>query len=181
VVGDWEGHSLPSFPVFISPRATVAPPPPLRRSFLPAEGGVTRGKSVRYQPVIGPPSRRPDARMPVDNHAEVGQLLKRARALAWRRDGVVNRIDLDEWVMREYPSEQELPQLRFVDLYYGDMPPNNAMPATALKESISQDIARVQEILRTNYPPCAPLRGLLKTLDGAAASLNRWQREARLR
>lgn len=179
VAGEWEGHSLPSLPVFISPGATVAPPPPLRRRLLPAEGSASLGKSVRYQPILGPASRRPDARMPVDSHAEVGQLLKRARALAWRRDGVANRIDrvrheLDEWVALEYPSEQELPQLRFLDLYYGDMPPDSKASTSAVKESVSHDIARAQEVLRNSYPPCAPLRGLLKTLEGAAASLNRW-------
>jgi hypothetical protein len=90
VTENWNGHSDPEAKNFVSPAAKskqdVAPAaPPSNRKPGPR---VT----VSYHLFPGRERRRPDARMPIEVHAEIGRLLKSVLAQTRGRRGVQSRI-----------------------------------------------------------------------------------------
>lgn len=175
----WSGESAPISPYFVSPGAAAKqasrkdPPPMVRDS--------TKGQrnSVGYARTFVGPQRRPNGRMPVDAHAEVGGLLKSVLIATDRRKGVCNRInkvrdELDEWCQREY-GPQELPSERFFDLYYHNDAPSSARSISEAERAVHiASLAKVKKVLAEHYPDCPPLRSMLSRLDAATTSLERW-------
>ena len=165
----WTGESAPYAPIFLSPervasgRTKRARPKPLYR-------GLVRRNAIVYGHALLGGSWRPNGRMPLDGHREAGNLLKellehggfRSRAHA-RLNHV--RSELDEWVQREYTSEEELPNKEFHNLYYHEF----AVSGRGTREAI----ARVDDLLRTHYPDCAPRRDVLRCLATACKNLDR--------
>lgn len=120
---------------------------------------------------------RPNARMPVEAHQEVGGLLKSVLVAAERRDGARTRVDrmrseLDEWVMREYTT-QELDQETFSDLYYHEH--DGGPPPPIDRQEMIGRLERAKAILAQHYPDCPPLDGVISQADRAIASLASWR------
>ncbi len=120
---------------------------------------------------------RPNARMPVAAHQEVGGLLKAVLVAAERRDGTRTRVDrirseLDEWVMREYTTA-ELDQETFSELYYHEHD-GEPQPPIDRQQMISR-LERAKTILLRHYPDCPPLDALIGRADKAIASLATWR------
>jgi hypothetical protein len=146
-------------------------------------GMANRRQRRRYSlaPVLSlvGPQRRPNGKMPIEAHAQVGELLKSVLVASHQRKGVCNRVngircELDEWTQREY-SQAELSNERFFDLYYHES-------GSTFSRSISTDerlrhvgnLEKVKHILAEHYPESTPLRALLKTIDGAIKSMQGW-------
>lgn len=181
VEATWDGESAPSTPFFFSPgtiaqnRATADQS--AAREPRTAANGPRR--TVGYVQTFVGPQRRPKGTMPIEAHTEVGKLLKSVLAVSYNRKGVYNRVDrvrgeLDEWVQREYSSE-ELPNEQFFDLYY-----HGSKSSAARKLSLEErefhigNLGQVKQILASHYPDCPPLRALLKALDAASNSMRTW-------
>lgn len=133
--------------------------------------------SIAYNMAFVGRRLRPDARMPVEAHQQVGALLKMVLVAATKRDGARTRIDrmrsdLDEWVQREY-SPRELDQEIFSDLYYheDDIDPRSPMS----RDEMILNIETVKSILTRHYPDCPPLDEVTGQADRAIASLRSWR------
>jgi len=181
---DWQGESAPRLPYFVSPGtiSKAETEAAAKEKAKQAPRGKTSGprRTVGYVWTMVGPQRRPNARMPVEAHAEVGGLLKSVLAVSYRRKGVYNRVDairseLDEWTQREYKRD-ELPDDEFFDLYYRDCPPPTDMRSLSAEERARhvESLIRVKTTLVKHYPDCAPLRAMLKRADAAIASLQTW-------
>jgi len=166
---DWTGESAPYSPLFLSPaRAQVGR---AKRGRPTAKYvGMVRRNAVVYGQVLLGGCWRPNAKMPIVAHKEVGDLLKellengglRSRAY-WRVENI--RSELDEWVQREYRTQEELSSEKFNRLYYNDWTPSQLLP--------SARIDRIEALLRKHYPDSVPLRGLLRCLVAARKDLAR--------
>ncbi|MBA8906463.1 DUF5623 domain-containing protein [Aminobacter ciceronei] len=138
--------------------------------------GVSRGptNSIEFQLLLGGRRRRPKAIMPVEDHAQVGRLLKEAlaaigrRAVAYKRVNAV-RSELDDWVQCEHDRKAMSDEV-FFGLYYRDL--GGPGHRTVADESGGQESLRqAKAILASRYPDCAPLRALFKKIDFAIAAL----------
>jgi len=175
----WTGVSSLMRPRFQSPgdkiKAAAPKPPPKPR------GKTGPRVTVGYHAMFDSRARRrPDARMPMEAHTEVGYLIKKVLAECWARAGVVKRLervrtDLDDWVQREY-GPGELPDAKFFDLYYrGDEHRGPRVPpGVAWKKTQLEHLQRVQSILKQHYPDCPPRRTLIASSDYAIKSLKAW-------
>jgi len=168
---DWDGESAPTLPVFFSPgriaqSAVKRPEPALPRR--PA----ARGKTASYVQAFVGPQRRPTGRMPIEAHAEIGQLIKWVLIVSKNRRGVYSRLDsvrseLDEWVARE-SSISELDQGTFFGLYFGEY--GFSYARSLMEPEKARHIAsffRVDDLLGLHYSDCVPLRLLKRTQTSA--------------
>ena len=176
----WNGESAPSTPIFFSP-GTIA------RNEAAAKLPATKTRKVARAPrstvgyvqtFVGP-QRRPNGRMPIEVHAQVGKLLKSVLATSYNRKGVYNRVngirsELDEWTQREY-NYDELPNEQFFELYYHES-------GSSFVRTLSPDeralhvgsLEQVKQILAQHYPDSPPLRALMKKLDASIGSMQTW-------
>ncbi len=174
----WDGESAPMMPFFVSPGA-IAKASAAKDKPKPPRKPSGQRNSVGYVRTFIGPQRRPNARMPIDAHAEVGRLLTSVLSATYYRKGVYNRIDavrseLDEWAQCEY-SHAELPNDQFFALYYNQS-------GSELSRSLSdaerarhiESLAYVKKRLSEHYPDCPPLRALLKKVDAGLKSLQSW-------
>ncbi len=126
------------------------------------------------------PRRRPNARMPIETHTEIGTLMKSVLAASYYRKGAYNNVntvrsELDEWVQREY-STNELSDELLLKLYY------RGEGSSTFSRSISsgecsrhvESLGQVKVSLIKHYPDCPPLRSMLKKLDTVIKSLCSW-------
>jgi hypothetical protein len=178
VEAEWMGESAPYTPSFFSPGTTTSvanvkpkPKPQTRRP----------SNSVPYSMFLTGQQRRPANRMKVDDHAEVGRLLKSVLIETRSRTGVYKRVNsirsqLDDWVQCEY-GDDELSAEVFFDLYYRKYDrlnhPNNE-PKPFSEHVASLNAAKA--ILTKAYPDCVPLRAMLRKADLAIDSLQKWAR-----
>lgn len=179
VVADaWNGESAPMLPFFVSP-GTVVPAADIEDKPLAASKPSAQRNSVGYVRSFVGPQRRPRGRMPIEAHAQVGQLLKSVLSVSYHRKGVYNRVnairdELDEWTQREY-SHAELPNERFFELYHGNIDPTHPRKISeAERERHCESLTRAKNILAGHYPDCPPLKALLKKFDAVQQSLNTW-------
>jgi len=120
---------------------------------------------------------RPDGKMPIEAHREVGRLLKSVLAAAEKRAGASSRIkrmrhELDEWMMREYNS-RVLDQETFSNLYYHE---GNGDPQSPIdRGEMIRRLETAKAILSRQYPDCPPLDALTDQADKAIASLRSWR------
>lgn len=126
------------------------------------------------------PQRRPNGKMPIAAHQEIGRLLKMVFIATDYRAGVCNRInsirsELDEWLACEYTDRNELPNEIFFNIYYHD-PLHTAQRMITLEERTRhvESLQKIKHIVSEHYPDCAPLRALIKKLDSAIKSLETW-------
>ena len=127
--------------------------------------------------------RRPNAKMPVSAHQEIGKLLQILENVGYRRPGVRNRVSyvacaLDDYLQCEYTSLDELPNDVFRIIYYGRPLDLELIVKKQISESSrDENIARlhkVQHLLKQHYPDCKPLNRLLEKLDKACESFLSW-------
>lgn len=181
VEADWSGESAPFSPMFVSPGAMARVAETKAKLPAPRKPAGSRN-TIGYSPTLGRSGRRPNTRMPLDAHTLVGELLKSVVAVTYERPGAYNRVDavrveLDEWVQREYRSEAEMPQEQFFSLYYGET--GQSAPRSMAEDDRARHCASLKaasKLLVEHYPDCAPLRGMLKKLDMAQKSLQTWTR-----
>lgn len=155
----WKGETAPYEPVFVSPGRKASGRVKRSRP-RPVYPGLVRGNAIAYFRMLVGVQWRPHGKMPLITHKRVGELLKRLQELhipspAWHRIESV-RSDLDEWIQREYTSN-ELSQEQFSEMYYGTS-----------KATDTDRIAMVSEVdrhLKLNYPDCGPLRLMIRTLS----------------
>lgn len=178
-----EGESAPLLPYFVSPgtyaKAEAEALAKEQKKKTQQKVGGGKRNTVGYLWTLVGPHRRPNARMPIEEHAEAGRLLKSVLVVSSYRKGVCNRVDavrseLDEWVQREY-GRDELPDEVFFGLYYHEEPSkwSRSLPVDERVKHV-ESLARVKALLVKRYPGCAPLRAMLKRLDLAIASMNSW-------
>lgn len=123
--------------------------------------------------------KRPNEKMPIEAHAQVGRLLKDVMALTTKRAGVYNRLNksrstLDDWAQLEYDSN-ELPDEKFFDLYYHEGPSENRSRISAEEGAeLEHKLTSASRILQQHYPDCKPLKDLLKNITAAIGSLRQW-------
>ena len=127
--------------------------------------------------------RKPNGKMPVEVHEEIGALLKAGIGRCADRAGVSSRLDrvrskLDNWLEHEY-SRDELDSSRFFDVYYhGDRPkPFGKRLQDSERLSLLNDVDQVERTLKRHYPDCAPLRELIRQLHAARKSITGWSSE----
>lgn len=128
------------------------------------------------QTLVGAQAKQ-SARMPVEAHARVGELIKTVMAVSDSRKGVPSKLDLircvlDGWAQTEHP---DLPSDQFFNLYY----PNQTMtfPKTILVDErirLVGNLNEVKQILTTNYPDGRPLRSVISKVDLAIKSMMTW-------
>lgn len=178
----WTGESAPTVPWFVSPgyiaRAEQRAANPSKPRPKPK---TKRGKrnSVGYVWTFIGRQSRPDGRMPLPMHEEVGKLLKSVYAATFYRKGVYNRVDavrseLDEWVQREYDYD-EMANEQFHGLYYHGPDETFARRvSTDERTRHIQSLHSARQLLTQHYPNSAPLRAILHRMDGAIKSLETW-------
>lgn len=123
---------------------------------------------------------RPNSKMPIEKHSEVGRLLKEVLTATRGRAGVTKRIDqvrseLDNWAQLEY-DRKSLPDSEFFDLYYHERVEVPEAERGVLGRV--QHVERLQSakaILNSVYPDSKPLRDLTKKIDLALKSLEAWR------
>jgi hypothetical protein len=174
----WDGESAPMKPFFVSPGTIAKAAATKDRTKAPRKSTGQRN-SVGYVMTFVGPQLRPNDRMPIEGHAEVGRLLKSVLVATYNRKGVYNRInsirsELDEWTQREY-NHEELPNEKFFDLYYHESGSTFSRALTdAERESHIESLVQVKRLLGDHYPDCPPLTALLKKVDAAIKSMRRW-------
>ena len=132
--------------------------------------------AITYGHVCGP-ELRPKGSMPIETHQQVGRLIKSVLAATLGHRGIQNcmnmiRGDLDEWVMREFTTD-ELPQSTFFCLYYGQG--EHVSQEAIDKREMVKRVELVQTILASNYPNCAPLRSLLSLAGRTVSLIRNWE------
>lgn len=166
---NWTGESASYTPAFLSP-ARVAIGRNKRARAKPIYRGLVRRNAVAYGHSSMGGAWRPNSRMRLDGHREVGNLLKELLGEGRFRSRACSRLEhvrseLDEWVQCEYPSERDLPSDHFSNLYYHAFERSGYQPRDA--------ISRIAELLSANYPDCVPRRDLLRCLTAARKDLDR--------
>lgn len=149
--------------------ASMKQPKQLQRAAAPIP------QTLSYYPLLSNKNEgRPNAKMPINAHQELGVILKRVREETDRHKRIRNLIDevrftLDEWIQREYTSKDELLDEVFFKIYYGDLN-RSEMPISSPehKKTIIKLIDRAKLIISIHYPPCKPVDKLNKKLVSTA-------------
>lgn len=101
--------------------------------------------------------------------------------IAWRRAGIKNRVEsvrfmLDEWLICEYTTEEELTTEILNRIYYQSIKPTSkgALREEDL-EALKSYFQQVKETIRQGYADCGPVRDVIQKLEMAERSLHRWQ------
>jgi hypothetical protein len=174
----WDGESTPMTPIFVSP-GTIAKIAESKAKVDQPRTSKTLRNTIGYVQTFVGPQRRPKGKMPIEQHASIGALLKSVVAVTYNRKGVYNRVnairsELDEWTQREY-SYEELPNDQFFDLYYGekDMSAPRALSAEERNRHIDS-LLEIKQTLAKHYPDSQPLRSLFQKVDIAIKSMRTW-------
>ena len=174
----WDGESAPMMPFFVSPGTIAKAAAEKDKPKVPRKSNGQRNSVGYVQTFVGS-QRRPNGRMPVEAHAQVGRLLKSVLVATYHRKGVYNRVnairsELDEWTQREY-SHAELPSEQFFELYYHESGSTFSRSITETeRERHVESLAQAKDLLGEHYPDSPPLRTLLKKVDAAVKSLQSW-------
>lgn len=174
----WNGESAPMKPLFVSP-GTIAKTAEVKDKPQTLHKLNSPHNSVEYVQTFAGPQRRPAGRMPLEQHSEVGRLLKSVLVVTYNRKGVYKRInsircELDEWAQREY-SDDELSIEQLNKLYYQESGTTFSRSITeSERKHHAENLAQVKMILSEYYPDCLPLRTLQKKIDAAVKSLTSW-------
>lgn len=162
----WSGESAPYAPAFVSPGRQATGVRKKGRP-RPIVAGKVRNGALPYQMMPWTDIEwRPATKMPIKVHAEIGGILQAlierpfARARTMSAVEVV-RLNLDEWVQREY-SKRQLSDERRRRLYYGHRDPT--LPAGLTPRAA---LARIRWLLSKHYEDCVPLRSTVRRLSTA--------------
>lgn len=147
-----------------------------RRKEVPGRLGPRN--SISYTSSFGGRNRsRPNAKLDLAIHREMGRLLRQATAFGkpWGRtaNGIGRlRTELDDWLALEYPRN-EITHREFVEVYYGGA----ANPGNFTRRELEQPVpahllGQVRTLLVNNYPECAPLRTMVGRIDSLVARIS---------
>jgi hypothetical protein len=181
VEATWNGESAPTLPYFVSPGTIARSEATAEKPAAPVPSKATRSprNSIGYVQTFVGPQRRPNGRMPIEAHAQMGKLLNSVRVATCNRKGVYNRVgwilsELDEWTQREY-GPIELPSEQFFDLYHPESGTSSSRtPPPDERGRHIDSLKQAKQMLTEHYPACRPLRSLIKRLDTAIGSLQTW-------
>lgn len=178
----WQGESGSYIPSFFSPEKlkrskslTIT-----RAKCEPTHQITVKPATLGYIRTFVGPQRRPNGKLPISTHQEIGLMLKEMLVNTSYRKVFYNRIDsvrdeLDEWAMREYSDHSELPNDAFHELYYhGNLGDYLKTITSQTAERFITYLHRIKSLLVTYYPTCAPLRRIIKWLEEAEKSLLSW-------
>lgn len=124
--------------------------------------------------------KRPNARMSVENHLEIGALLKEVyQATEYnkkaRKTVAEIRGLLDDWVQCEYTDHNELSNEVFFQMYYGDAGHSVQISPTAdQKAELVRKCYKARGIITRSYHECRPVISLQKKLDTVIKAINAW-------
>jgi len=148
---------------------------------LSLSAGAGAPLAIPYERLFVGPSLRPNGKMPLTAHAEVGRLLKEVCADVIHRKSMYRSADyirstLDEWVMREYPDAKELPREDLDNLYYNTpVNPKQPMSQSMIDEHVDR-LRKVITILATHYLDRPPVSQLVRKIYDLIKSLELWSR-----
>lgn len=174
---EWTGISVPDLVTFVSPAATTAQD----RRRAKSRGTIMAepsAKTIPYRAMFGSSHRRPSAKLLVEQHVEMGSLIKAVLHSDQRPYGVYRRLDklrstLEDWLALETPREA-LDGPDFFDVYYHDPDEGNPHAAAAASRSGVIDLlASLRAKLVAAYPDCGPLRVQLNRIDMSIKMVDR--------
>ncbi|NRG18654.1 DUF5623 domain-containing protein [Rhizobiales bacterium] len=180
VASRWNGESAPWDKLFSTPGEIASAKTNHERK--KSSQKVTKkisAKTIGYHSMFGNVRRKPDTRMPVEAHSQIGKLLMPVLGAAWKRQGVRNRLEtvrseLDDWVQKEY-LRTELSDEVFHKLYYGDVQHRFRSNEKLDIAELTHKLSAAERILKKHYPDCEPLRAILRKLEKARESLEKWK------
>lgn len=120
---------------------------------------------------------RPNTKMSISTHKELGGLLKQCLGISDRHKKVRKLIDhvrstLEDWLAKEYKSQEELPDETFFNIYYGDTkrlgPP---IASEEQKDQFTKALDEIKSIIRKHYHTCKPIDMLIQKLTSAVAAV----------
>ena len=128
----------------------------------------------------GKPSKRPNAKVSVKKHLQLGKLLKelyQATEYNKRARKAIRAVRslLDDWVQCEYVGQGELTDEVFFQMYYGDIEfPVYISPTPNQKAALIKRCFKVKGILGRTYHECKPVKELRTKLDVAISAIRSW-------
>ena len=173
----WEGTSVDNHDVFLSPRAITAQD----RRRAKAKGTIFRTATDNTIPMrIWSPrnNRKPNAVMPLQVHQELGRAIKSLVVVGLLDIGYSVRLnllrsELEDWMGFEHyhPNTKDFD---FIGVYYDGIDDDDEYVRRAqTREGRIKILGSVRHALTSYYPDCAPLRRLLRAVDGSIAILQR--------
>jgi hypothetical protein len=168
--GTWNGESASFQLDFVSPGSLVLSKP---KPAFPAE--PYRRKSIH----LGYDHFRPEGKMPISGHIEVGGLLRSVSVVTFFRRGAHQKLiqicgELESWTQNEY-SHDELANDQFFDLYrQAENQQYLRKLSSAQCDAHVASLLRVKTILGQYYANSVPLRKLFKQIDLVIKSLQGW-------
>jgi hypothetical protein len=166
---EWHGESSLSWDTFLSPMAQTIQDKRRARckgTIYPVSNSTT--VPYRYGP--GSRSRRPAAKMTLEEHLEAGRIIKAVIHSNKSTYAVYNRLNslrstLEDWMCLEIDRKQ-LGGIDFVEVYYReteDDVPYDAMAQS--RDGVIEMLGDLKQKLQAAYPDCAPLRKQLHRID----------------
>jgi len=173
----WVGESEGTHEIFLSPLAKTAQD---KRRARPK--GLTYPRpsksTIPYGGMFGGVRRRPNGKMPIDKHIDVGQMIKAILQSRLINASIERRLDsfrstIEDWLNNEIERD-ELSDVDFFDVYYHDVLPDSPYPAQArTHQGIIGLIDKIEIHVSTYYPDCAPLRSMVRKLDFSRIAIAR--------
>ncbi|MBY0314413.1 MAG: DUF5623 domain-containing protein [Bdellovibrionales bacterium] len=136
--------------------------------------------TVAFNVMFGGRRVRPNVKMPIASHKEIGALLDEVLAHTRLRKSVHKLIDsvrceLDDWVQHEYPTHAEMSDEDFREMYYAHKT-KVPLKKTISREEADQLIEKLgaARLTLSFYPECPPLEKMLKKIDLTISGLSKW-------
>jgi hypothetical protein len=174
---EWHGQSSPSWEIFLSPMAQTTQDKRRARcrgTIYPVSNSTT----VPYSYDPGSLSRRPAAKMTVEEHIEAGRIIKAVLHSNQSTYAVYNRMNslrstLEDWMCLEIDRRQ-LDRIDFFEVYYreaeGDAPYDEMAKS---RGGVIKMLGDLKQKLQAAYPDCAPLRKQIHRIDISISMLGK--------
>lgn len=174
---EWHGESSSSWDTFLSPMAQTIQDRRRARckgTIYPVPNSTT----VPYRYDFGSRSRRPAAKMTLEEHIEAGRIIKAVIHSNQSTYAVYNRMNslrstLEDWMCLEIDRRQ-LNKIDFVEVYYsgaeGDAPYDTIAKS---RDGIIKMLGGLKQKLQAAYPDCAPLRKQLHRIGTSMSVLRK--------
>ncbi|WP_312338242.1 DUF5623 domain-containing protein [Sphingobacterium sp.] len=152
-----------------------------KRNKMEVPNSLPRPLTFPYK-TLGSPNgaRRPNAKVPVKIHQELGRVLKELySALEFNKKGhkavSIIKSTLDDWIQLEYTSKTELKDELYFTIYYGDTDyPSDPWPTDKRKMELEKLVEVCRKLLKNSYPSCSPIHSLNKRLDQVLKAIHNW-------
>jgi hypothetical protein len=124
--------------------------------------------------------KRPNAKMPVEAHFKLATLLLQAIGIASNHKRACKplgqvRATLDDWVQLEYPTEAELSNQLFANMYFGGGQHHVLTNPTEREKQLFRDnVIQIKSIVCQYYHECQPTKWILDKLTVALVWSETW-------